>query len=291
MRSFAYIFLLLGWPFAGMAQSKHGYDFSRPDQILVLPDTLREISGLTKLDAATVACIQDENGIVFIYDVLENTLRNQFTFHLDGDYEGITRVDKTLYILRSDGNLFEISDYESADFKVEVYETGIPVSNNEGLCYDAAGNRLLIGCKSKPGKGPELKNHRVVYGFDLKDKTLSNKPVYDFDITDLRKFAQEHDIALPLKAKKNSEAQEPVIRFTTSALAIHPITHKLYLLSSTDPMLFIFDQKGKIEHIELLDKVLFNKSEGITFFDNGDLLISNEGQRKKPTLLRFNYKQ
>ncbi len=291
MNPFAYIFLILGfWSCqTNPAVPKHGYNFSKPDQTLILPDTLREISGLTKLGASTVGCVQDENGIVFIYDVVNNEIQKQFTFHLDGDYEGITRVDQTLYILRSDGNLFEISDYESADFKVQSFETGIPVSNNEGLCYDAANNRLLIGCKSKPGKGPEFKNHRVVYGFDLKSKKLSSKPVFDFDITDLRKFAEANNIELPLKSKKNGEVQEPVIKFTTSAVAIHPITKKLYLLSSTDPMLFIFDMKGNIEHIELLDPDLFNKSEGITFFDNGDLLISNEAQNKKPTLLRFNY--
>ena len=265
------------------------YNFSKPDQTLILPDTLREISGLTYLDNTTVACVQDENGIVFIYDVVKNALQKQFTFHVDGDYEGIARVDKTLYILRSDGKLFEVSDYESADFKLNAFETGIPVSNNEGLCYDKENDRLLIGCKSKPGKGPEFKNQRVIYGFDLKTKKLSSKPVFNFDIKTIRKFAEENDIELPMKSKKKEEAKEPVIKFTTSAVAIHPISKKLYLLSSTDPMLFVFDMKGNIEHIELLDREMFNKAEGITFFDNGDLLISNEGQNKKPTLLRFNY--
>lgn len=40
---------------------------------------------------------------------------------------------------------------------------------------------------------------------------------------------------------------------------------------------------------ELLNPLVFNKPEGITFFENGDMMISNEGQHKKPTLLRFNY--
>jgi hypothetical protein len=48
---------------------------------------------------------------------------------------------------------------------------------------------------------------------------------------------------------------------------------------------------GSIEHIELLDPTMFNKAEGITFYDNGDMLITNEGQDKKPTLLYFKYRQ
>ncbi len=56
-------------------------------------------------------------------------------------------------------------------------------------------------------------------------------------------------------------------------------------------MLFIISSNGAIEHIEKLDKDIFNMPEGITFFDNGDMLISNEGQNKVATLLRFNYRQ
>jgi hypothetical protein len=30
---------------------------------------------------------------------------------------------------------------------------------------------------------------------------------------------------------------------------------------------------------------MFNKAEGIAFFENGDMLITNEGQDNKPTFL------
>ena len=56
-------------------------------------------------------------------------------------------------------------------------------------------------------------------------------------------------------------------------------------------MMFIFDREGRIMHIEKLNPVMFNKAEGIAFFENGDMLITNEGQSKLPTLLRFNYKK
>ena len=77
----------------------------------------------------------------------------------------------------------------------------------------------------------------------------------------------------------------------TSAIAVHPITKKLYLLSASDHLFFIFNStNGEIEHLELLNPDIFNKAEGITFMDNGDMIITNEGQNKNPTLLRFNYK-
>lgn len=266
------------------------YTLTAPSERLELPDTLREISGITYLSDSTIACIQDENGIVFIYNFQQKTIQNQFSFHLDGDYEGIAKVDQTLYILRSDGMLFEIKNYLSSNFKMDAFATGIPIANNEGLCYDAKNDRLLIGCKSKLGKGPEFKNLRVLYAFDLKTKKLGEKPLYEFNVEQIKHLAKKNNLELPVKTNKKGEV-EPVIKFTTSEVAIHPISKHVYLLSSTDPMLFIFDSEGKLVTLELLDANLFNKAEGITFLPNGDMLISNEGQQHKPTLLRFKMMQ
>jgi uncharacterized protein YjiK len=264
-----------------------GYNFEDPDVSFVLPDTLREISGLTLIDSTTFACVQDEDGILFIYDAVRNKIKKQYTFNIAGDYEGITRVGNTMYVLRSDGELFEILDYAAAGFKLKQYTTGIPANNNEGLCYDAANNRLLIACKSKIGKGREYKDRRVIYGFDLKTKRLSDEPVFDFDLNVIKAFAEENKIKLPVKSKKKGD--EVFLRFATSAICIHPVTNKLYLLSAADHLLFIFDMNGTIEAIHNLDEKMFNKAEGITFYENGDMLITNEAQDKKPTLLRFNY--
>lgn len=263
------------------------YNLSKPDKTLILPDTLREVSGLTDIDLNTVACIQDENGILFIYDIIDNQIKQQYNFNIDGDYEGITHVGNTIYILRSDGVLFEIDNYNLPGFKLKQYETDIPANNNEGLCFDALNNRLLIACKSKHGKGSEYKDKRVIYAFDLSTKQLSIQPVFNFDVAVIKTFAQQMQLDLPERKKKKQT--EPIIKFFTSAIAIHPFSKKLYLLSATDHLLFIFDMSGKVEHIEQLNPKLFNKAEGITFLTNGDMLITNEAQDKKPTLLRFNY--
>lgn len=270
-----------------------GYDLTKPDFFFILPDTLREVSGLTEIDPTSFGCVQDENGILYIYDAVKNEIKAQYTFNIDGDYEGITRVGKTIYILRSDGTLFEISDYEKKNFKLSSFVTGIPANNNEGLCHDEANNRLLIACKGKIGKGPEFKDKRVIYGFDLQSKTLSKEPVFDFDLQIIKEFAIKNKVDLPTKThkQKGQPIMEPFIKFRTSAIGIHPLSKKLFLLSASDHLLFIFNMNGTIEHIEQLSPTMFNKAEGITFFENGDMLITNEGQDKKPTLLRFNYKR
>jgi hypothetical protein len=268
-----------------------GYDLSSPDRILILPAILHEISGLTEIDSTSVACVQDEKGILFIYDVNKNEIKRQYRFAPDGDYEGITRAGKIFYVLRSDGVLFEISDYDSEKLQVLDCPTGVPARNNEGLCYDPLNKRLLIACKDSPYKGSAQKDKRVIFTFDLTNRTLSNEPVFEFDLAGIRKFAMDKGITLPVKSRQKTGMNEPLIKFKISDIGIHPLTGQLFVLSAADALLFIFDRDGTIAHMEKLNPALFNKSEGITFLANGDLLISNEGQNKKPSILRFNYSQ
>jgi hypothetical protein len=268
-----------------------GYNFKKPDAKLILPPILQEISGLTYIDSISFACIQDEDGVLFIYDIAKNKIREQYVFGLRGDYEGITKVNETIYVLRSDGALLEITNYRSKNFKVAAYITGIPANNNEGLCYDEENNRLLIACKGKIEKGPGYKDIRLIYGFDLKTKKLIPKPVFEFNVQVIKQFAIDNKVPLPVRIKKKGLISEPILKFATSAICLHPVTKKLYLLSATDHLLFVFNMNGTTEHIEKLDPVVYNKAEGVTFFGNGDMLITNEGQDKNPTLLRLNYKK
>jgi hypothetical protein len=268
-----------------------GYNLSKPDLSLAMPDTLREISGLAIIDSSTFICIQDENGIMFIYDFINNKIKNQFPFHINGDYEGITKVDHSIFILRSDGMLFEIDNYLNPDSRIFSYQTGKPANNNEGLCYDKYNNRLLIACKGKIGKGAEFKDRRVIYGFDLAERALTKEPVFNFDIQNVIDFATNKNIDLPskIRKRKGEKISESFIKFQTSAICIHPKTKQLFLLSASDYMLFIFNPDGTVSHLEQLNPRIFNKAEGISFFNSGDMLITNEGQKKQPTVLRFNY--
>lgn len=267
-----------------------GYNLTSPDVVLALPHILHEISGLTYVDSSSFACIQDNKGIIFIYNFQKEKIKKKYTFNIDGDYEGIAKVNDTIYVLRSDGTLFEISKYKSKNFRLTSYVTGVPANNNEGLCYDQDHNRLLIACKSKIGKGHEFKDMRAIYGFDLKTKTMSQDPVFDFDLQSIKDFALRENGSHHKKSKKKEKIHEPDIKFMTSDIAIHPITKKLFLLSATDHMLFIFDKSGTLEHIEKLMPELFPQAEGIAFMPDGEMLITSEGHEKPATLLRFKYK-
>ena len=275
--------------FIGMssnADKVSNYKLQAPSKTYKLPKILHEISGLTDISVDEIACVQDEEGIIFIYNLTTGEITDRIKFGEDGDYEGITHIDEDIYILRSDGAIIEIKDYKSSSKSAKIIETGITAKDNEGLCYDHNTNQLLIGCKSKVGKGKEFKNLRAIYAFDLTKKKLSKSPFLEITLSDVIDFADKNKIKLPTKTK--DKKTKSALKLGISALAVHPQTGDFYILSAVDHMILICDNKGKIKTIEMLDKKLFPQAEGITFMPNGDMLISNEGVNKEPTIFCFN---
>ena len=272
------------------SKSFAGYNFTDSDETIILPAILHEISGITIIDSSTIACVQDENGIVFIYDILRKEIMRQISFHGNGDYEGITRVNDTIYVLRSDGVLYEITNLKSSGIAREILLKKISDNDNEGLCYDQKNKRLLIAPKDKLRIDSEDKDIREIYGFDLKTGDLIKKPVINIDLSGIKKFASENMVFSQGKSKKENPEDKPDIKFRPSAIGIHPLTEKLFVLSATEKILYIFNLNGTIKDMIKLNPDIFNMPEGIAFFKNGDMLVSNEGQNKMPTLLRFNFK-
>jgi uncharacterized protein YjiK len=223
-------------------------------------------------------------GIVFLYDTRKGEIIRQIPFSGNGDYEGITLVDNTLYVLRSDGILYELSDYRVKSPLVKIYDTGIPAKDNEGICYDSMNKRLLIACK-QGYKDNKIKHRQLIYSFNLKTGKLSEDPVIVIDIKLLQMLVKENDIKIPGIDKDHIDKLD----FRASEIGINPLNGKIFLISAPDNAMMVTDMNGKVETITPLKKDLFRQPEGITFNGSGDLFISNEGAGKKPTLIRFNY--
>jgi uncharacterized protein YjiK len=260
------------------------YILSAPTSYIILPDVLVEISGITIIDSITFACVQDEMGIIFIYDSRKGQIINKIPFAGPGDFEGITRAGNALYVLRSDGVLYEVSDYRAKVPALNIYNTGIPAKDNEGLCYDGRNNRLLIACK-QGYTDDNVKHKQLVYSFDLKTKKLSKEPVIALDIKILRKILKDNDIKIPGTDKDDLDD----LNFHASDIGINPVTGKIFIISAPVYLLIVTDMSGMFESVAPLKKELFRQAEGITFNNKGDLYISNEGAGKSPVMVRFNF--
>lgn len=268
-----------------------GYDLPNPDETFILPSVLHEISGLALYDSATVACVQDEVGMIFFYDLIKRSVTDNVTFYENGDYEDIAIADGIFYVIRSNGSLFKIRDLKKPFPPIEFKLKDIPHRNIEGLCYDRLNNRLIIAPKDKADKDSKASVKQGLYVFNLIKGELSKEPLFGFEPSVIKDFAAANNVSGPAEYKKKGEPKKTGIQFDPSAIAVHPVTGKLFLLSADDHMLFVFSMQGDMEYMTYLKPEVFNMAEGITFFNNGDMLISNEGQTGNATILRFRYRK
>ena len=100
-----------------------------------MPKQLLEISDLSYVDDKRIACVQDELGTVFIYNIASSSVEKEIPFGAVGDYEGLAMVGETVWVLRSDGKLFEVNNINAAKPMVKEYKTQLTIKqDSEGLC-------------------------------------------------------------------------------------------------------------------------------------------------------------
>ncbi len=221
-----------------------------------LPAALKEISGITCLDENRLACIQDEKGVLFIYNLIYDSVEKEIPFAGNFDFEGIALAGKTMYAIRSNGILYSIKNYNSDTPTVAEIKTWLSIKQNvEGLCYDQKHNRLLIAIK---GADPVGKDYKGIYAYDLRTRKLNRTPVLKINFND------------PVWNNSGRKMQP-------SDLAINPLTGDIYILDGETPSLLIMSPNGIHKKLYHFDSKDFHLPEGIAFSKTGQLFICNEG--------------
>jgi uncharacterized protein YjiK len=267
------------------------YALGNPDQKFTMPASLEEISGISWTGKGTLACIQDENGIIYCYNLEKEKVVSEVKFGKDGDYEDISVVKNTAYVLKSNGHIFRVKNFKKDKIKVKRYKTLLSKKNDaEGMFYDSSENRLLIACKGSPSfeKENPYKGYRAVYSFDLETKQMLEEPAYLIDLRKIDSYKDQGNFTqFSSKLAKILGITDPYASFRPSGIAIHPLTDEIYIISSVGKLLAVLDREGLILDVHALDPNLFRQPEGICFSPEGDLYISNEGKGGKGYILKF----
>jgi len=275
----------------GMGQSyEFPYDLKNPDGFYKLPAELNEISGIHVIGKDRIACIQDEVGDIFIYNLTSGVIEQRINFGKDNDYEDLEIIGGDAYILESDGDIHVVKNYLHAGRTVDKEETPLETENNcEGLCYQESSNSLLIACKGRAGldKDRDLDNYRAVYRFSLDERELFEAPVMLVKMSDLMDYSKINVFArwsykLASRIDPNGD-----IRFQPSAIAIHPQTGYIYITSFVGGVLAVYDQNTQLIAAERLDRLTFLQPEGLAFDNQGNMYISNESNGGKANILFF----
>ncbi|MEO7982498.1 MAG: SdiA-regulated domain-containing protein [Bacteroidota bacterium] len=240
-----------------------------------LPDPrLLEISGIAWDSKNNIfLAVSDESDKLFIVDREYMSVKEELKFGDKGDYEDIALLNGIPYILRSDGTITKFKmDSTGANLPgLDIGTIKLPTPNDfETIYADPGRNALVIICKNCKS---DDENSVSAFAFYPDSIGYDDHPLFVLDAKKIKELS-------PVKTSK----------FQPSAAAIHPISHKLYILSSASKQLVITDLDGKIEAVYRLSPKLFPQPEGITFQSDGDMFISNEGLKsRKATLLKFEY--
>ena len=249
--------------------SPPGYDFSRP-YVYKMPTILDEISGVYYYPKdSSIFAIQDEKGWLFKIRLKMPLEIERWKFSNAGDYEDLSLLDSTFYVLKSKG-FIEKFKFSSAD-SISLQSFKVPGEEKkefETLFYDSTLHQLILICKNcEDDKKKEVSS----WAFDPLTDSFSSS----FSIQTEKIREQLNDEKLKLKP---------------SAAAIHPLTGELYILASVNKALVILNKDHSVKNSYKINPALFKQPEGLTFTPKGDLIISNEAaERGAADILFFKY--
>lgn len=216
--------------------------------------------------------MNDEHGRMYVYDLVERKIIHKVRFEGNGDFEGIERVGKYIYAIKSNGKLYRFNIEMTG--VVEKIDSPFGADNDiEGLGYHPAKHQLLVALKGDSDiKGVDVKG-KAIYAFDIATDKFLRIPAYTL---------KDKDIERVLGSDRT--------KLRPSGVAVHPISGEIYMLASVGHALVVFHPDGKPKNLSILKRSLFPQPEGIAFSPEGDLFISNEQEGEGGTLLHFKMK-
>jgi len=239
-----------------------------------LPESLKEVSGISHIDDSKLACIQDEKGSIYIYDLNLESVTREIQFGPRGDYEAIRIIDSTAYVMDSSGQLSRTENFELESRIVEVFQTEFSKNIT---------SKVLISIKLQVKFLQFQRNNLLT----TRDRFL----IYELDPTT---FDTKEDYFI------NLSYRDPIFEvdaswfmetnFFPSELTIHPTTQEIYILDSKTPRILILEPDGSPKKMHLLDPEKFQQPEGLSFDSKGRIYISNEEgdfQKQNIQLIEF----
>lgn len=238
---------------------------------------------MTYKKPSSVLAIDDESGKIFEYDLGKREIIHSIGFYKADDYEGIELVNNDIYVLKYDGDIFQLTYGPEKETSSEKYETELHSDNDtEGLGYDPISNSLLIACKEDGHIDGDKIDGKAFYSFDLNTKKLLTKPRFIIGPKELEAFWETHN---------SFDYDKERIKFKPSAIATHPISGDYYILSSVGKMMIVVNRDGQILATYPISPRVLGQPEGLCFSPKGDLYISSEGEGDRGYILKFNMKK
>lgn len=225
----------------------------------ILPETLREISGLALTADGRLLAVGDERGKVFEVDYRRGVMIKEFTVGqpaVHEDFESITVAGDRVFLLASNGVLYEVPEgADGAAVAYTTHDTGLARQCEfEGVAFDPTDASLLLACKTVHDKA--LRDSLVIYRWKLQagsNPTLSH-------------------LAVPLTRVIGSNGWDGL---HPSDLTIDPLNGNYVLVAAREKALIEITPGGDAVFARPLPGV-HDQGEGVAITKDGILIISDE---------------
>ncbi len=233
-----------------------------------LPGKLREISGLAFQNGRLFAH-SDEHGIVYELDYRKERLIKAFAFGdktVRADFEGIAIVGDEFYMVTSGGDLYRAHEGDDGErVPYRIYRTGLAKRCEvEGLAHDIDQKRLLLACKEP--KSATLEQSIAIFAWSLQQQQIVEAATI---------MIEQAAIVERLPGK----------HFNPSGIEVDRTTGHLLLVAARQRAIAEIDAEGNvIVAFELPLASRHRQPEAITLTGNNDLVLGDEGGKKKARL-------
>ena len=226
----------------------------------LLPHGLQEVSGLALTRDGRLLVHDDELGQVWEVDYRRGVLMKRFslgTAVVKGDFEGITVANDVVFLLASNGRLYEFPEgANGGQVPYKVHDTGLKKECEfEGVAFDPAINALLLACKHVYDK--DVRGALVIYRWSLKGDS----------------GARLSRLAVPLAGVIGTNGWT---NLEPSDITIDPLTGDYVLVASKEKALIAITPAGVPVFAHPLPAG-HPQPEGVAITKDSILMISDEG--------------
>ncbi len=266
-------------------EKEDGYfDLVHPEAIASLPMGVNPFTDFVIMDSTHLICLDEQVGGVLLYDLNENKSQGYLPTGLDSRITEVSKIDSTIILFDENKDLhFVLPPYDSLSI------TTVSLKDNSffssGMCLHESTKRLFFVGQS------DMDNDRqnyLLYTFNLNQRKLNERPLFEIKSEDIEFFAIANNIGLPINQVDEVSDSLEFFSFNPDVIAVHPKTNEIYVLSSANRSLAVYNQFGQVVNFTVLKQELFQDPKAMTFYPNGDLLLTNS-DLKNPSIIRIKW--
>ncbi len=238
----------------------------------IMPKELREISGLALLPNGQLLAHGDEQGIVVVLDPRTGLIAGRFQLKggVQGDFEGITVVGNDIWMMQSNGRLFQFRQgANKAQVPFVMHDTKLGKECEfEGIAYEADSSRFVMACKRVTRKG--AKDQFILYRIPVSGGVLGDASPMVVPVEDV----------IGSNNWKN---------FNASDITIDPTTGNYVIISAQEKAIVVMTPAGEIVRSTALPGK-HPQAEGVAITPDNVLIVSDEATNAAAVITLYRWR-